>query len=133
MPAFNIEGHCAGTEQLGIYEELEQMAGLAPACQLTALPFEQMTKFLTIASALGRVPVLLLYLEAYRLTTAHVRARIEAAQTPGQDVFSVFELLVVRNEAIDHAILRPQLDALVTRFRDHYGEQFPNAVGAAVS
>ncbi len=127
MPTFDIDGHCLGTELLGIYEELETLAGLAPACQLHAIPFEQMSKFLTITTALGRVPIFLYYLEAYRLTKAHVRDRVAAAWTPDRDVFSVFEGQFLRNKLIDHAVLRPQLEALLADFRQRYGQQFASS------
>jgi hypothetical protein len=34
------------TESIGIYEEMERIAGMEPACKLAALPFDEVNKFL---------------------------------------------------------------------------------------
>ena len=53
LPVFDIDGRLTGTEKLGVFEELEVLEGLAPACQISALPFEQMDLFLRICELLA--------------------------------------------------------------------------------
>ncbi len=54
LPVFDIEGTCINTEPMGIFEELEQIAGLSQACQLRSLPFDEMEKFLAITDELSK-------------------------------------------------------------------------------
>lgn len=125
LPVFDIEGTCINTEPTGIFEELEQIAGLSPACQVHALPFDEMEKFLTIAGELSKHPLLLFYLEAYRLTKRHISQRLaDAYSAGGPDIFSVFESAFLRNRLIHQDTLRPQLDDLARQFVDYYGASF---------
>lgn len=124
LPVFSVDGTCAGVETLGIYEELEQIGGLPPACQLESMPFDQLPKFLSFAGELAKSPQFLFYLEAYRLAKAAASERIRAAYTPERDVFSVFEALFLRKRVFDHDSLKANLETLLERFRGHYGDAY---------
>ena len=125
LPVFTVDGILIGVEAYGIYEELEQLAGLAPACQLTTIPFDELPKFLAITSELAQNPHYLYYLEAYRLTKEHVRAQLLQAKNKHQgDLFSLFEKMLIRKQLIDHTVLKPALQALVDQFHKVYGPQF---------
>jgi len=117
MPQFDIDGRLIGVEQTGIYEEMERIGGLAPACQLTQLPFAQMDAFLKLTGALAQSPLLTLYLEAYRLTKAHVSQRLadRVGQT-GKDVFAAFEGALLRNALVDKPSLHDSLSQLMQRY-----------------
>lgn len=121
LPVFAVDGRCLGWEPLGIYEELEQVAGLQQACKLEALPFGELQKFLAITSELARHPIWLFYLEAYRLTKQHVRERLTAAHDGTTSIFRLFETMYVRKTLIDDAALRWQLESLLSDFREYYG------------
>ncbi len=76
LPRFSVEGRLVGTEPVGIFEELERIAELEAACQLTTWSFDETNEFLTITNELGRNPRHLFYLEAYRITKRHVSERL---------------------------------------------------------
>jgi hypothetical protein len=122
MPQFDLEGRLIGVEQTGIYEEMERIGGLAPACQLTQLPFAQMDAFLTLTGALAKSPLLTLYLEAYRLTKAHVAGRLaERVGQTGKDVFAAFEGALLRNALVD----KPGLHAALSELMQRYDQRWP--------
>lgn len=126
LPVFALDGALTGVESIGIYEELEKLAGLAPACQLTDIPFSELPKFLTITSEIAKEPLFLFYLEAYRLTKQQVRATLSAAQqqAPNGDVFALFEKLLIRKKTLEHDKLKPALSMLIQQFQHHYGPRF---------
>ena len=124
LPIFRVDGTLVDVETVGMYEALEQIAGLPAACQLQALPFAELQKFLTITGELAGHPMFLYYLAAYRLAKAHVCARLQGVYKPEQNIFAQFESLLIRKKAFDHATLRPHLETLLAQFRSHYGEQF---------
>jgi hypothetical protein len=125
LPTFNISGHLVGTESMGIYEEMEQIAGMDAACKLTSLPFGQLDKFLSITNQLSKNPIHLYYLEAYRITKQHVSERLKEKHSATQrDVFSVFESGFIRGTLIDTQQLANELNELARRFHEHYGDRF---------
>lgn len=125
LPVFDVHGRLVDAEPVGIYDELEQLATLPRACQVSALPFEQLRRLLTIAAALARSPKILFYLEAYRLTKRHVVAAVDARRKAGNgDAFAAFEIGMMRRRLIDQDDLRRQLDDLHGRFSATYGQEF---------
>ena len=125
LPKFNIAGQLVGTEPMGIYEELELISGMEAACKLTALPFEQLNKFLFIAAQLGKSPLHLYYLEAYRVTKQHVSVRLaEKYNKTQRDVFSVFESAFIRRTLFEKKQLAHELTHLARRFHEYYGDRF---------
>lgn len=125
LPLYDTEGRVVGVESTGIYEVLEELGGLEPACRLTAIPFPELQKWHAITAAIGRCPVAVFYLMAYHLTKMHVRERLAAAhQTNGRDVFALFETMLLRKQLIDHGKLRAELNELASFFRDRYGDAF---------
>lgn len=125
LPVFDERGQVSGVEQMGIYEEMEHIGGLEPACQLRDLPFEQVTPFLTVTSTLSRSPLLLFYLEAYRRTKALAAKEVAARrQETGKDVFSIFEAGFLRKNLLDTDELRANLNGLVTSFDLRYGTEW---------
>lgn len=125
LPTFDIDGRLTGIENFGIYEELEKLDDMEPACQLTTLPFEELQKFLTICSAIGQSPKTLYYLCAYRLTKEHIRSQLaEALTLQHRTAFEVFEKKLLRNKLIDNIKLKADLTSLAENFRTHYGNRF---------
>lgn len=125
LPVFNVAGHLVGTEVMGIFEEMEGIAKLSPACQVTSLPLRQLEKFLAIAEVLAQDPQWLFYLEAYRLTKLHVKTRLAAQYVAGdRNIFNVMESAFLRNKLIKQEEIRMELSALASRFRSYYGEDF---------
>lgn len=123
LPVFDEAGQLCGTERMGIYEEMEVIGGLEGVCQVRELPFDQVTPFLTLTSALSRSPLFLFYLEAYRSTKGHVANRLDTRfQETGKDIFSMFEAGFLRKNLVDSAALRGELNALVDHFDERYGE-----------
>ena len=110
---------------MGIYEEMERIAGLETACQLTSLPFEQIDKFMTIVVELSKNPLHLYYLEAYRITKQQVSKTLEAKSlSSNRDVFAVFESGFIRQNLVDSQQLRIELNKLASQFQDQYGDRF---------
>lgn len=125
LPIFDITGRLIGTESMGIYEEMERIAGLETACQLTSLPFEQINKFLAIVVELSKNPLHLYYLEAYRITKQQVSERLVARfLSSNRDVFAVFESGFIRRNLVDSEQLRIELNRLSRRFQNKYGDRF---------
>jgi len=125
LPIFEVSGRLIATEPLGIYEEMEAIEGLKPACQLTSLPFDQMDRYLNLASEIAKNPVHLFYLMAYRLTKKHAAKRISAKRDEYKcDVFTAFEQAFIRRQLLDKNQLRTELNELASAFKAEYGEAF---------
>jgi len=125
LPVLDISGRLVGVDRIGIYEELEKLGDLTPACQVDAVPINELGKFLTIINAIATSPIAIYYLMAYRLTKTHVFERL--AEQRGQsnaDVFRQFELAFLRQRLFDHEILRRDLIGLADAFETKYGERF---------
>lgn len=125
LPVFDVEGRVVGAESIGIYEVLEDLQGLPPACQVTSLPFEELQKFFTIANAIGHDPTALFYVMAYRVAKHHLRARLsEAREGATVDMFLLFERMWLRGKLMDSAALHTELNLLADQFQRRYGESF---------
>ena len=125
LPVFSVDGRLLGTEVMGVFEEMERIEQSPPACQIDSISFEQMTKFLDITSVLSQDPLRLFYLEAYRLTKAHVTARLrERRASSDKNVLSIFETGFMRRSLIDADQLRSNLNTLSQNFKKHYGSRF---------
>ena len=125
LPIFNPAGQLVGTESMGIYEEMERIAGLESACQLTSLPFDQINKFLAIVVELSKNPLHLYYLEAYRITKQQVSQVLAArSSSSNRDVFTVFESGFIRQNLVNTKELRTELSQLAHQFQDEYGDRF---------
>jgi hypothetical protein len=117
LPRFAPDGRLEGVEGAGIYEEMERIGALAPACQLRELPFDQLTPFLQLCAALSRSPLLRFHLEAYRLAKGHVAATLQRrVADSGKDVFQVFEMAMLRQALADGPVLRAAIAALMRDF-----------------
>lgn len=128
LPILDIEGRLIGTEPLGIYEEMERIAGLEPACKLTSLPFDQLNKLLLIAQEIGTHPRLQFYLAAYRIAKRHVTTRLEERFNASGNVFSSFETGFIRRRLTDSKILRAELSELARQFESQFGDRFRSAM-----
>jgi hypothetical protein len=120
LPVFDVEGKLVGVESLGIYEVLEEIQRSEPACRLTSLPFAEMQKLITIANAIGRAPLALFYMMAYRIAKEHVRTRlIEASASSKTDLFKLFERLLLRQRLTDDRLVT-ELTSLADLFKRRY-------------
>lgn len=125
LPVFNVAGQLVSTESMGIYEEMERIAGLETACQLTSLPFNQMDEFLAIVVELSKNPIHLYYLEAYRIAKQHVSQVLTArSSSSNRDVFTVFESGFIRQNLFDTKELKAELSELAHQFQNVYGDRF---------
>jgi hypothetical protein len=125
LPIFDVSGRLVASEPLGIYEEMEAIEGLPPACQLTSLPFDQVDRFLDLTREISKNPVHLFYVMAYRITKKHAVERIKAKREEYKcDVFAAFENAFIRRALIDRDKLRAELNDLAAKFKTHYGDAF---------
>jgi hypothetical protein len=131
LPVFDIDGRLVDTELLSVYEELEALEGIAPACQLTALPFEQIGIFLKLCGLLGSSPAFLFHLAAYRLAKRHVFDRLahRKAET-GKSAFALFEGAYLRRRLFDHPLLKAELATLHAAFKQRYGDRYAKELRA---
>jgi len=113
LPTYTPEGQLSGTESVGMYEELETLAGLPRACQVDAMPFDQLNLFLRLARAIGADPVRRFYLLAYHHAKRQAFDRLTATRKPEVDAFRQFELALVRGRLFDHDRLRQDLGTLL--------------------
>lgn len=116
LPVFDVDGALLGVEPLGIYEELERIAGLPRACRIDELPFAQVTPFLALNAAIGGSALLRFHLEAYRLTKAHVAGRLAERFQPGKDIFTTLETAFLLGKLTDGETLRGTLQALLDTY-----------------
>lgn len=131
LPLYELDGTLIGAEPLGIYEVLEDLQALSPACRLTDLPFGELNKFLRLTSAIARSPLALFYVMAYRIAKEHVRERLRDAHSRSTgDIFQLFEGMLLRRKLTDQGKLKAELNSLAARFRDHYGTSFSLAPSA---
>jgi hypothetical protein len=125
LPVYDVAGRVEGTDAaFGVYEEIERLAGMEPACKVTSTSFAEMQKFLEIANGIGSHPLLLFHAMAYRETKNHVAAQLAKAGASGGDWFRRFEGALLRRTLIDHDALRGRLAALADAFEAHYGGRF---------
>jgi len=125
LPAFDLDGRLVGTEPISVYDELERLDGLEPACRLAALPFDQIALYLGICGLLASDPVILFHLAAYRAAKAHVFRRLaEDKVRTGKSAFTLFEGAFLRHRLIDHAELKADLVALHASFERRYGGRY---------
>jgi hypothetical protein len=129
LPVFAADGRIVATEPLGVYEELELLDGLEPACRLSSLPFPQLNLYLELANAIGASPVLRFHLMAYRLAKRHLADRIGAArEETGRSAFSLFETAFLRRRLFDHDALKGELVSLWDEFLALSGPSFAEAM-----
>jgi len=123
LPVFNLSGQLITTEPLGIYEEIEQLANLPSACELTSIPFTELNKLLAIAEALSSSPSILFYLEAYRITKRYAAEALRQRQaaTGNDNVLALFESGVIRQNLLPSDDIRTELSQLAQNFTAHYG------------
>lgn len=132
LPVYAEDGALAGVEPLGLYEELEILDGLEPACRLEALPFPQLGLFIALARTLAREPALRFHLMAYRLAKRHVAARVgKSREETGKSAFSLFEIALLRRRLFDHDSLKAELAALWETFAARHGANFLNGASPA--
>lgn len=125
LPVFDVDGRVTRLDSFGIYEELEKLDHLEPACRLTGLPFTEFQKFLTISSEISRHPKTLYYMSAYRITKEHIRSRLKrAVDVYCASSFSLFERGILRKTLFDHSHLKSQLASLADEFHMRYGSGF---------
>lgn len=125
LPVYDISGVLTATDRMSIYDDLETIEGMAQACELKAVPFAELQKLFKIANAIGRWPLALFYLTAYRIAKQHVRTRLAADRGNWNgDIFTLFEEQCLSGKLIDREALTSELNALATCFRRHYGSDF---------
>lgn len=122
LPVFDLDRTVVGVERLGIYEVLEELAGAARICQVDTIPEGERGKFATIATAIGADPVAAFYVDAYRIAQGHARRRLkELKGERAADIYSVFEMAVLRQRLIDHAALAAELEARASELEHRHG------------
>jgi len=129
LPVFDVGGRLIETGQLGIFEELEDIAGLDAACQLKSLPFEQLNKFIALVDALGRSPICNFYLRAYLIAKQHIAERIRVRyERNGGSVFSSFEAAFIRRKLVEATWLSHRLGEVAREFEQCYGGEFKESM-----
>jgi len=131
LPVFDVGGRLIETGQLGIFEELEDIAGMDAACQLKSIPFEQLNKFITLVDELGKSPICNFYLKAYQITKRHIAERIRVRYEQNHvSVFSSFEAAFIRRKLVDVTWLSERLGDVAREFERFYGSQFKDSMDA---
>lgn len=124
FPAFDVGGTLTGRSRGGMFEILEELSGINPACKIGEAPSEEAPKFQAICDAIAQAPRALFYVEAYNLAHRHLRDRLgELKRASAQDYFTVFENNLIRQKLIDHAVLKPGLAKLYQSFVARYGRE----------
>ncbi len=113
LPRLDAGGQLVGTETVGMYEELEVLEGLDPACKVDHAPFDQLGLFIDLANGIGADPVRRFYLLAYQHAKRHVFDRLAARRDASVSAFRQFELALFRRRLFDHEALRSELSELL--------------------
>jgi hypothetical protein len=122
LPVFDIDRRVVGVERLGIYEVLEDLAGVGRICQVDAIPDGEREKFAAISAAIAADPVAAFYVDAYRIAQGHARRRLlELKGERAADIYSVFEMAVLRQRLIDHAALAAELETRASALEARHG------------
>lgn len=129
LPVYAASGPMIATEPLGIYEELEMLDGLKPACRLESMPFSQLNLYLELASLLGGHPVLRFHLMAYQWMKQHVAMKLAQEKSESnRSAFALFEGAFMRRKLVDHALLKSTLAELWAVFEGLHGPSFSDAM-----
>ena len=135
LPVLDEAGRLSGIEPFGVYEELEKLEGLAPACELKALPFDQLSMFLEVSRLLGESPLVSFHVAAYRIAKRHAFDKLKNKLKEGESAFATFEWDLLRERVFDHDALRRDLVALADRYEARWGDAFhlpaPTATASA--
>ena len=125
LPIFACDGKVVGVEDFGVFEVLERIENLEPACAIREIPVPQLNVFLEFCAVLASSPLWLFQLAAYRVTKAHVASGIEhdKAKT-GKDAFKLFEWGFLRDNLIRRAELAQHLAGLADTFSTRWGPDF---------
>jgi hypothetical protein len=108
-----------------VFEVLERIEHLEPACAIREIPVQQLGVFLGFCAVLARTPAWLFQLEAYRITKAHVAEGIAADKAKsGKDAFKLFEWGFLRDNLIRRAELAQHLAGLADAFSTRWGPDF---------
>lgn len=132
LPQFDILGKLTSVRTFGIFEELEKVEKLEPACKITSLPFSQMQAFLDITNEIAKSPEILFCFSAYATAVDHVRSRIDdkkSAKGEGANAFSIFEEMYLFGKLVDPEVLVPELIALSEQFEAVYGAKCLEGLG----
>jgi hypothetical protein len=128
LPIFDVSGACVGVDtNFGIFEEVEELDGLQRACEIRSMPLRETGKFLAIAAEIGRNPLAVFHVSAYRLVKLHARKQLErsaaGAPQPG-GALRLLESSFLLRRLLDQNVLRPQIEELAAKFRAHHGPGF---------
>lgn len=122
LPVFDLDRAVVGVERLGIFEVLEKLAGEDRICQVDTISDGERVKFNAIAAAIAANPVAAFYVDAYRIAHAHVRRRLVYLKgRRDTDIYSVFELAVIRHRLFDHRALAADLEAQASALEKRHG------------
>lgn len=125
LPIFADDGKLVGVEDFGVFELLERLEQMEPACAIREIPVPQLNIFLEFCAVLASSPLWLFQLEAYRATKAHVASGIaqDKAKT-GKDAFKLFEWGFLRDNLIRRDELAHHLAGLADAFSTRWGPGF---------
>jgi len=125
LPVFAVDGRLEGIDDFGVYEMLERLDGLDPACAIREIPVEQLAVFLRFCALIATRPQWLFQLAAYRATVAHVASSIASAKAEsGKSAFKLFEWGFLRDNLIRRAELAQHLAGLADEFVRRWGPEF---------
>lgn len=114
LPQFSSDGVINGVEDIGIYEEIEKIEGLAKACKLDSIPFDQLSAFLRLAATISKSREMMFHIEAFRAAKSMAANALVAQKEkfPDESTFSLFEMLALRNKLFSADDLKSSLQTL---------------------
>jgi hypothetical protein len=124
VPVYDAAGSVVSVHHGGVYEALERLEGLEPACRLEAIPFDELRKFLAVAALIGRDPSALFHISSYVIALRHLETRLAQLRAEGNaaGAFALFERNLLRSRLFDHALLSEELMALADAIELACGE-----------
>lgn len=129
LPQFGVDCSILGVETIGVYESMERIAGLEPACKLKSLPFDQLNEFLKLTGFIGSSPQMVFYIEAYRKAKAMAHNAIEKSykEFPDESIFRLLESKLLRNKLFEIDTLRSDLEDMHSKFAKRHGRNLTSS------
>ncbi|MDA1301064.1 MAG: hypothetical protein O2868_13410 [Proteobacteria bacterium] len=118
MPVFTPEQGLVDVDTESTpFEVVETLSNSPRACQVDAIPFAQLSKFLAICAAIQSAPRLVFSIMAYRLAQNTFREKLQSTMRDQNiTVFEALARLSMRNELVDQPALATGLQALSGQF-----------------
>lgn len=137
-PRYDLDRGFAGVDStFSMMEIAEEFLGVPRSCQIEAVPFQELEKFIAISKAIETEPVIMFQFMVFDLLKTLLRAGLKdnkdqiveeefnlSEKGRISNAFKMIQLAFLRGVAIDWARAKMALEDLGARFKKMYGPAF---------